>query len=29
VMLHNGFVRVAALRGGMQAWFDAGYPIEP
>jgi len=27
-MLHNGFVRVTPLLGGLAAWIDAGYPTE-
>jgi len=28
-MLQNGFENVQALEGGLYAWLDAGYPIEP
>jgi rhodanese-related sulfurtransferase len=28
LLLDNGFRKVTALRGGLQAWVDAGYPLE-
>jgi rhodanese-related sulfurtransferase len=29
VLLNNGYKRVNPIRGGFQAWIDAGYPVEP
>jgi len=29
VLLHNGYLKVTPILGGLQAWMDAGYPIEP
>lgn len=28
LLMDNGFTHVMALRGGLHAWQDAGYPIE-
>jgi rhodanese-related sulfurtransferase len=29
VMLHNGYTKVSAILGGLDAWIEAGYPMEP
>jgi len=26
--LHNGFAKVSAILGGLDAWIDAGFPME-
>jgi len=26
--LHNGFAKVSAILGGMDAWIEAGFPTE-
>jgi len=28
-MLHNGYTNVSAILGGLEAWIEAGYPMEP
>jgi len=28
-MMNNGYETVQALLGGLAAWADAGYPVEP
>jgi len=28
-MMNNGYETVQALLGGLAAWVDAGYPVEP
>jgi len=28
-MIENGFTNVMAIKGGLEAWEQAGYPIEP
>jgi len=28
-MINNGYTNVQAMLGGFEAWYTAGYPLEP